>query len=351
MQKQQRLYDELLSRQRPAVEWREYPVPTAVDRRPRLEGAEPELTCAERWVKIDAAAEASAPTVDSGVGVKVTHTGVSGSDSSVLSSAEGPCDAEDGPVSAVLHTRDVDLNGAKCGGDRDRFGDRANSAEKNTTANFGVGTVSSAIMNSATTVFDPGGDRNDSAWAERSAYAPMDTSWEDGTWGPSDISLMDASTGFPATVNSASAKFDPGCDNADLKSSNQGVSLPDLACGDKGTPLADATNSATMLRLGSAEIDATEVGTHSVEDSAETLRLYYLVAVSTDEGEGDAKEIGDLNQFEHEGTDFDLADYAHELAFLPDLAEVVPTELYYDAPNVKSSCHTPEQSARLWRRV
>ncbi|KAG2853420.1 hypothetical protein PC129_g12265 [Phytophthora cactorum] len=258
MQKQQRLYDELLSRQRPAVEWREYPVPTAVDRRPRLEGAEPELTCAERWVKIDAAAEASAPTVDSGVGVKVTHTGVSGSDSSVLSSAEGPCDAEDGPVSAVLHTRDVDLHGAKCGGDRDRFGDRANSAEKNTTANFGVGTVSSAIMNSATTVFDPGGDRNDSVWAERSAYAPMDTSWEDGTWGPSDISLMDASTGFPATVNSASAKFDPGCDNADLKSSNQGVSLPDLACGDKGTPLADATNSATMLRLGSAEIDATE---------------------------------------------------------------------------------------------
>ncbi|KAG3113965.1 hypothetical protein PI124_g17482 [Phytophthora idaei] len=106
---------------------------------------------------------------------------------------------------------------------------------------------------------------------------------------------MDASTGFPVTVNSVSAQFDPGCDNADLKSSNQGVSLPNLACGDMETSLADATSSATVLRLGSAEIDATEVGTHSVEDSAETLRLYYLVAVSADEGEGDAKELGDLN--------------------------------------------------------
>ncbi|KAG3234985.1 hypothetical protein PI124_g19967 [Phytophthora idaei] len=180
--------------------------------------------------------------------------------------------------------------------------------------------MSSAIINSATTVFDPGGDRNDSAWAERSAYASRDTSWEDGTRGLSDTSSKDESTGFPVTVNSAPAQFDPRGDDTDLRSSNQGIKLPELVCGDTGTPLAGVTNSATVLRLGSAEID-TEAGTHSVEDSAETLRQYYLAAVSADEGEGDAKELGDLNQFEHEGTDFDLADYDHELAFLPGLAD------------------------------
>ncbi|KAG6955181.1 hypothetical protein JG688_00011994, partial [Phytophthora aleatoria] len=139
-----------------------------------------------------------------------------------------------------------------------------------------------------------------------------------------------------------------GGDNADLRSSNQGVCFPGPTCGDKGTPLAEnAASSATIHQLGSAEIDATEVGTHSVNDSAETLRLYYLVAASADEGEGGARELGDLDQFEHEGTDFDFADYAHELAFLSVLAAVVPTEHDYDASNIKSSCHTPEHSARL----
>ncbi|KAG3108241.1 hypothetical protein PI125_g12020 [Phytophthora idaei] len=89
---------------------------------------------------------------------------------------------------------------------------------------------------------------------------------------------MDAPTGFPAAVKSASAQFDPEGDNADLRSSDQGVSSLEPTCGDKETSLVDATSSATMHRLGSVEIDATEVGTRSVEDSMETLKLYYLAA-------------------------------------------------------------------------
>ncbi|KAG4050242.1 hypothetical protein PC123_g14513 [Phytophthora cactorum] len=113
-----------------------------------------------------------------------------------------------------------------------------------------------------------------------------------------------------------------GGDNADLRSNAQGVNGPEPTCG----------------------------GTHSVEEgSVETLRLYYLAAVSADEGESDAKEFSDLDRFEPEGTDFDLTDYAHELAFLSGLAKVVLSVLDYDAPNVKSSCHTPYSLRSWWK--
>ncbi|KAG6950703.1 hypothetical protein JG688_00014040 [Phytophthora aleatoria] len=206
----------------------------------------------------------------------MAHTGVSGSDSKILNSAGWPCDAAYESVPAFLHAREVSLHGAKCGCDRERFGDRESSAEMDTTANFGVGTGSSAILNSAATVFDPGGDRRVSAWAERGAHAFENANLKDGIRVPSNTFSMVAPTGFPAAVKSASAQFDPEGDNADLRSSDQGVSSLEPTCGDKETSLVDATSSATMHRLGSAEIDATEVGTCSVEDSVETLKLYYL---------------------------------------------------------------------------
>ncbi|KAG2774337.1 hypothetical protein PC129_g17469 [Phytophthora cactorum] len=141
-----------------------------------------------------------------------------------------------------------------------------------------------------------------------------------------------------------------GGDNADLRSNAQGVNGPEPTCGGKGTYLVNSTNQATMHRLGSAETGDNEVGTHSVEEgSVETLRLYYLAAVSADEGESDAKEFSDPDRFEPEGTDFDLTDYAHELAFLSGLAKVVLSVLDYDAPNVKSSCHTPYSLRSWWK--
>ncbi|POM68013.1 Hypothetical protein PHPALM_15875 [Phytophthora palmivora] len=59
----------------------------------------------------------------------------------------------------------------------------------------------------------------------------------------------------------------------------------------------------------------------------EDLRLRYLAAAAS--------------------TNDDEPDYAHELAFLPDLSEEVPIELDYNGTNVKCSTHTPEQATRL----
>ncbi|KAI9999344.1 hypothetical protein PInf_004186 [Phytophthora infestans] len=58
LQKERRLYEDWLSHQPPAVERRKYPVPTAVEKRPPPVENGPELTCAERWRRIEADTEA-----------------------------------------------------------------------------------------------------------------------------------------------------------------------------------------------------------------------------------------------------------------------------------------------------
>ncbi|KAI9980134.1 hypothetical protein PInf_026801 [Phytophthora infestans] len=58
LQKEQRLYGDWLSHQPPAVERRKYPIPTAVENRPSPVENGPELTCAERWRRIEADTEA-----------------------------------------------------------------------------------------------------------------------------------------------------------------------------------------------------------------------------------------------------------------------------------------------------
>ncbi|KAI9987341.1 hypothetical protein PInf_023350 [Phytophthora infestans] len=54
LQKEQRLFEDWLSHQLPAVERRKYPIPTAVKKRPPPVENGPELTCAERWRRIEA---------------------------------------------------------------------------------------------------------------------------------------------------------------------------------------------------------------------------------------------------------------------------------------------------------
>ncbi|KAG3132711.1 hypothetical protein PC128_g26443 [Phytophthora cactorum] len=50
---------------------------------------------------------------------------------------------------------------------------------------------------------------------------------------------------------------------------------------------------------------------------------------------------------EHPAADAGLEDYAHELAFLPDLTETSPTTLDYSAPNVQDDEHTSDEQSRL----
>ncbi|KAG2989934.1 hypothetical protein PC121_g21255 [Phytophthora cactorum] len=136
-------------------------------------------------------------------------------------------------------------------------------------------------------------------------------------------------------------------DDTDLGSSDECVGSPEKQFGDGKKSLVGGTDSAMVSRPGTVEVGDDEISACSVEDPVETLRLYCLAAASADEVESDANELSDPDQFEHMGTNFDLADYAHELAFLSDLAEVVPTKLDYDVPNLKSICHTPKQYATL----
>ncbi|KAG3123140.1 hypothetical protein C6341_g26674 [Phytophthora cactorum] len=50
---------------------------------------------------------------------------------------------------------------------------------------------------------------------------------------------------------------------------------------------------------------------------------------------------------EHPAADAGLEDYAHGLAFLPDLTETSPTTLDYPAPNVLGDEHTSDEQSRL----
>ncbi|KAI9990438.1 hypothetical protein PInf_021413 [Phytophthora infestans] len=65
-------------------------------------------------------------------------------------------------------------------------------------------------------------------------------------------------------------------------------------------------------------------------DPIETLRLHYLAIAATEDEQEDDVDDSKTDIF---GTDLDLTDYAHELAFLPDLTKVEPPELDYGAPN------------------
>ncbi|KAG3076149.1 hypothetical protein PI125_g21587 [Phytophthora idaei] len=51
--------------------------------------------------------------------------------------------------------------------------------------------------------------------------------------------------------------------------------------------------------------------------------------------------------YEYPADDAGLEDYAHELAFLPDLTETSPTTLDYSAPNVHGDEHTSDEQSRL----
>ncbi|KAG6621882.1 reverse transcriptase [Phytophthora cinnamomi] len=97
-------------------------------------------------------------------------------------------------------------------------------------------------------------------------------------------------------------------------------------------------------RSNSEEVDVSDEFLD--EDPEENLRLRYLLAARLGE-EREAIEDRQSAESEHSAVDLALEDYAHELAFLPDLAEVVPTQLDYSASNVTCEAHSAEQSKRL----
>ncbi|KAE8879242.1 hypothetical protein PF003_g36804 [Phytophthora fragariae] len=79
-----------------------------------------------------------------------------------------------------------------------------------------------------------------------------------------------------------------------------------------------------------------------------TLELMFVSAIRVLQSEGmGVSNAGVSDQFEHAAQDIELEDYAHELAFLPDLSEAAVTNLDYTAPNVKN----PELSEERQRKL
>uniref|UniRef100_H3H499 Reverse transcriptase/retrotransposon-derived protein RNase H-like domain-containing protein n=1 Tax=Phytophthora ramorum TaxID=164328 RepID=H3H499_PHYRM len=64
-------------------------------------------------------------------------------------------------------------------------------------------------------------------------------------------------------------------------------------------------------------------------------------------GDGSGSENTDTNTSEHLANEIELTDYAHELAFLPDLTEASETVLDYSGPNVLNPSATARQQESL----
>ncbi|POM64567.1 LOW QUALITY PROTEIN: Hypothetical protein PHPALM_19887 [Phytophthora palmivora] len=112
------------------------------------------------------------------------------------------------------------------------------------------------------------------------------------------------------------------------------------------TCLEDQTDSANEANDDSDVLEATNDAI--ANNPEEDLRLRFLaVAVSASDDEPVAESDHRFSDFERKGETHYLEDYAHELAFLPDLSEEGPIELDYNGTNVKCSAHTPEQVTRL----
>ncbi|GMF40262.1 unnamed protein product [Phytophthora lilii] len=71
-----------------------------------------------------------------------------------------------------------------------------------------------------------------------------------------------------------------------------------------------------------------------------------VIRVLTTEG-NEANNSSADNSFEHLAAEIGLEDYAHELAFLPDLTETSAAELDFSAPNVQNPELTTDQQERL----
>ncbi|KAE9171410.1 hypothetical protein PF005_g27150 [Phytophthora fragariae] len=130
---------------------------------------------------------------------------------------------------------------------------------------------------------------------------------------------------------------------------------------------------ARSATAANAEASPAEWGLLSIdddlldEDPAEHLRLRFLAALTDlvreegyqitavdDRGDTPSTEFGDEDNatrrrsgWEHTATRIQLDDFAHELAFLPDLTTAESTVLDYEGDNVRSSTHSTEQYNKL----
>ncbi|KAE9306572.1 hypothetical protein PR003_g21203 [Phytophthora rubi] len=83
------------------------------------------------------------------------------------------------------------------------------------------------------------------------------------------------------------------------------------------------------------------------ESSVEILERLYVSVATVLSAEAATEQTAEYPTAEHTANTINLEDYAHELAFLPDLTEALATELDYSASNVRH----PELSLDLQEKV
>ncbi|KAI9992480.1 hypothetical protein PInf_017894 [Phytophthora infestans] len=118
-------------------------------------------------------------------------------------------------------------------------------------------------------------------------------------------------------TSSATTVFDPG---------GIGYSLDHAGDGETAWHKAvNSTGSKTVTEPVPAELSWEDDECNSTGDPIETLRQHYLAIAATEDEQEGYVDDSKTDIFQRSGTDLELTDYAHELAFLPDLADVEPT--------------------------
>ncbi|KAI9989104.1 hypothetical protein PInf_022841 [Phytophthora infestans] len=196
LQKEQRLYEDWLSHQPPAMERRKYPIPTAVKKGPPPVENEPELTCAERWRRIEVDTEADEDERRRGNAEVISTSGVTRSDPAINSAFKREDVRAD--CTSVLHDeQDVFYHLAKVEDDGAISDVSTNSAAEGTSA-VRTKEEASATEDSAITEGDP---EERSEQVLRDAQPAIDDRAKFGVIGPSIVGEVNSAMSTLTTIS------------------------------------------------------------------------------------------------------------------------------------------------------
>ncbi|GMF57299.1 unnamed protein product [Phytophthora fragariaefolia] len=352
LKREQQLYADWLARQPPAVERREYAVPKDVTKRSprRVDNGEAELTYAQLHELLERAADTSAESASDRTEAAVTPT-KSARDG--LHKSETTESTTDDPV----HYEPAE----PAGDDPASWSHRGNRGASTPAADATSGAkgckrpapemlVGSRSVQAVATSCE----LTDGDVAEPVAAAPTDVA--EGDDGPNagaahqsrlGVTILEAKSPDQASEREHLSRVDfARHETAELKEAlrtARELSAELSADSEEGGSVREAIAS-----LLSDEIEVSDVAL--ADDPEEDLRLRFVAAMAMCEDESITvvdNSATDPAVFECSANEIDLEDYAHELAFLPDLTDSASTVLDYGGSNVVCSAHTPSQREKL----
>ncbi|GMF61223.1 unnamed protein product [Phytophthora fragariaefolia] len=317
LKREQQLYADWLARQPPAVERRQYAVPKDVMKRSprRVDNGEAGLTCAQQHELLERAAAASAESTSDRTGVAVMST---------KSVRDGLHKSETTEPTADDSVR---YEPAESAGD-----DPASSVQ--------------AVATSC--------ELTDCNIAESAVAARTDAAeWDDGPNAGAahqsrlGVTILEAKSPDQTSEREHLCRVDfARHETAELKEAlrtARELNAELSADSEEGSSVREAIDS-----LLSDEIEVSDVAL--ADDPEEDLRLRFVAAMAMREDESITvvdNSATDPAEFECSANEIDLEDYAHELAFLPDLTDSASTVMDCGGSNVVCSAHTPSQREKL----